>query len=402
MDRLDDEILQSFVEESQEHLAGIESDLLRLEAAGADIDGERINRVLRAAHSIKGGAGFMGLDTIKNLAHKTEHVLGMIRSREIVPTSEVVNILLLSIDKLRDMINNVNDSNNEDVTEYTVALAGVTSTFLSAEAKHAVNENVEISLPNGLSVFTVSRFDIHWAEKEHRAVFLVEFDLIHDIHRHGLTPLTFLKQLEEQATIIDCTVEIGEVGCLDDEGFIDRLPLYVLMSSDVAPDNAAALFGVTPNQVHCLAEDLTLKTVDMGGFEIVTPPPGVMDAVPMKPPERVIKSESGPEAVVSMPDASEPEPVKAAASQNPPTRPQAPPCTSETNLRVPVKLLDNLVTLAGELVLSRNALIQASTSDNPNQVDSAIQRIDRVTREIQDAIRLTRRRVGAQQNVIGE
>jgi two-component system chemotaxis sensor kinase CheA len=86
MDSQDDEILQSFIDESREHLADIENNLLTVEERGADIDEDLVNRVFRAAHSIKGGAGFMGLETIKNLAHKIENVLGMIRSREITPT----------------------------------------------------------------------------------------------------------------------------------------------------------------------------------------------------------------------------------------------------------------------------------------------------------------------------
>jgi two-component system chemotaxis sensor kinase CheA len=400
MDSFDDETLQSFVEASRAYLADIETDLLTLEADGIDVEEERIDKVFRAAHGIKGGAGFMGLDTIKNLAHQTEIVLGMIRSGQIDPTSEVVNILRLSFDKLRDMIHTVNDSNKEDVTEYTVALAGITSAFLSPEDKHAVHENVEISLPSGQTVFTVSRLDIQWARKEQRVVLLVEFDLIHDIHRHGLTPLTFLKQLEEQVAIIDCTVDIGDVGCLDDEGLIDRLPLYVLMSSDVLPDNAAALFGVTPGQVHCLAEDLTLKTVDMAGFEIITPPAGVMEAAPVKSPESAVEPE--PEAHINSPEASVPEPVKAVASRIPQAFPKVPPGMPEANLRVSVKLLDTLMNLAGELVLSRNALIQASAGDDSNQLDAAIQRIDLVTSELQEAIISTRMRVDLLKNLIGD
>ena len=61
-----DETLQIFIEESIEHLADIENDFLAIEKAGADIDEELVNKVYRAAHSIKGGAGFMGLDNIKN------------------------------------------------------------------------------------------------------------------------------------------------------------------------------------------------------------------------------------------------------------------------------------------------------------------------------------------------
>ena len=50
----DDEILQGFIEESLEHLADIETDLLAIEKAGANIDENLVNKVFRAAHSING------------------------------------------------------------------------------------------------------------------------------------------------------------------------------------------------------------------------------------------------------------------------------------------------------------------------------------------------------------
>lgn len=54
----EDELIQDYLAESREHLATIESDLLAIEQAGAAIDGQLVNGVFRAAHSIKGGAGF--------------------------------------------------------------------------------------------------------------------------------------------------------------------------------------------------------------------------------------------------------------------------------------------------------------------------------------------------------
>ena len=48
----DDETLKAYIDESLEHLAGIETDLLEMEKAGSNIDVERVNTVFRAAHSI--------------------------------------------------------------------------------------------------------------------------------------------------------------------------------------------------------------------------------------------------------------------------------------------------------------------------------------------------------------
>jgi two-component system chemotaxis sensor kinase CheA len=62
----------------------------------------------------------------------------------------------------------------------------------------------------------------------------------------------------------------------------------------------------------------------------------------------------------------------------------------ETSLRVHVSVLDQLMTLAGELVLSRNQLLQSITSGDHRGSETAGQRIDLITSELQEAIMLTR------------
>jgi len=63
----DSENIQVYIEESLEHLETIESDLLQIENGGVELDEEAVNKVFRTAHSIKGGAGFLGFNTIKEL-----------------------------------------------------------------------------------------------------------------------------------------------------------------------------------------------------------------------------------------------------------------------------------------------------------------------------------------------
>ena len=121
----DDETLQMYLEESIEHLADIESDLLGIEENGADIDEDLVNKVYRAAHSIKGGAGFMGLTTIKDLTHEMENILGKIRSREMVPTPEIVNVLLMASDTLKALMNDVFTSNEIDISKHIDALQAI-------------------------------------------------------------------------------------------------------------------------------------------------------------------------------------------------------------------------------------------------------------------------------------
>ncbi|WDN88151.1 hypothetical protein BuS5_01119 [Desulfosarcina sp. BuS5] len=189
-----DETLQIYIEESLEHLADIENDFLAIEENGADIDEDMVNKVYRAAHSIKGGAGFMGLTNIKDLTHEMENILGKIRSREMIPNPEIINILLLASDALRNLINDVFNSNDIDISEHLDALRGILAGSLPEEEKESVENIVDISFPNGRSVFSVTEYGIAAPRKEGKFIYLVEYDLIWGVQKLSFVA-TFFAQL---------------------------------------------------------------------------------------------------------------------------------------------------------------------------------------------------------------
>ncbi len=118
----DAELLKEFVVESQEHLADVENQLLTLESQGDSMDVALVNTVFRAVHSIKGAAGFLGLDTLQGLAHREEEVLNKLRSQELRPTSLVINTLLKATDKLKCLLDAIETSNEQDVSDLMHAL----------------------------------------------------------------------------------------------------------------------------------------------------------------------------------------------------------------------------------------------------------------------------------------
>lgn len=235
MTMLDDETLQMYVEESREHLESIESDLLAIEQMGEDIDEELVNKVFRAAHSMKGGAGFLGLNTIKELAHKIENVLDMIRNRELVPNPEIVNILLLAFDRLAELIDNIQESNEMDISEHVTALMSITSGSLPELEKESVIE-VEIKDRQDRVVFTVKEFDLNQAKKGGKFIYLLEFDLIHDIHKKDKQPYEVIKDIQSTGEIVDIKLDLDAVGTLEDGKFSNKIPLYVLYASIIEPD----------------------------------------------------------------------------------------------------------------------------------------------------------------------
>jgi len=97
-----DDLIQGFVEESHEAFELIENDLLTIEEHPDD--GEIINGIFRVLHTIKGTAGFMGLEDINQLAHKLETIFDMIRKETMSINSELMDTLLPAIDLLKLMV----------------------------------------------------------------------------------------------------------------------------------------------------------------------------------------------------------------------------------------------------------------------------------------------------------
>lgn len=118
----DPELVAQFITESREHLGEVEGQLLQIEAGGQEIDVDLVNTVFRAVHSIKGAAGFLGLTTVNKLSHSLENVLGKMRSRELVPTSFNVDVMLKAADALNKLFDDLENSNSVDVSDHCTIL----------------------------------------------------------------------------------------------------------------------------------------------------------------------------------------------------------------------------------------------------------------------------------------
>jgi two-component system chemotaxis sensor kinase CheA len=124
---LDDEMVQEYLTECREHLSTIDNDLLAVEAAGTKADEATVNRIFRAAHSIKGGAGVCGLVKVRNLAHRLEDALDLIRTRRMEPTTDTISVLLSGFDRIRELLGNYRESDQADTSAVSAALADLTA-----------------------------------------------------------------------------------------------------------------------------------------------------------------------------------------------------------------------------------------------------------------------------------
>jgi two-component system chemotaxis sensor kinase CheA len=401
-----DETMQIFIDESLEHLADIQNDLLAIEAAGADIDENLVNKVYRAAHSIKGGAGFMGLTNIKNLTHEMENILGKIRSREMVPNAEIINVLLLASDSLVDLINNITQSNDIDISSHIESLVAITTgvpTKREAEIETETekietetekfsdsSQPVFISLPDQMAGFTITEDIISEGRKGGKNIYLIRFDLIHDIHTKNKTPSDLISDMNATGIVLDKQIDLEAVGFIREKELPDQFPFNVLFATLVGPNDINLLFEINEEQIFELTDDFRLKSI----AEKTDPDSDVLA------PEPQLKDEYGDNENLKATSEIQKETVVECSSEKDIEKENVPEnkvedtkmsnCGSDTSLRVHVSLLDTLMNLAGELVLSRNQLLQAISSGDPRAAEISGQRIDLITSELQEAIMLTR------------
>ncbi len=88
-----------FFEEADEHVAAIESVLLRLNQAAPDA--EDLNAIFRAAHSIKGTSGMLGFSEITSVTHVLENLLDDLRKGERQLTEEALDLMLRAGDVVK-------------------------------------------------------------------------------------------------------------------------------------------------------------------------------------------------------------------------------------------------------------------------------------------------------------
>src|SRR5687767_14357910 len=96
-----DELLQDFLTEASELLSDVDRKLVELEKRPADA--ALLNDIFRGFHTIKGGAGFLGLKGLVDLCHLTENVFDILRKKEIALSASIMDAILSVTATVRQM-----------------------------------------------------------------------------------------------------------------------------------------------------------------------------------------------------------------------------------------------------------------------------------------------------------
>ncbi len=113
---IDEELLQEFHTEVSDIMEGLGDDFMTMEEQIDDLPSELIDKVFRGLHTIKGNAGFVGLDSMSKLAHAMEDIFSAVRNNTITIEASYMDHIFAGIDALKEMLADPMHSSSVDIT----------------------------------------------------------------------------------------------------------------------------------------------------------------------------------------------------------------------------------------------------------------------------------------------
>ena len=426
----------AFFEESFEALDSMEAALLKLDLGAPD--SELINTIFRVAHSIKGGSATFGFTEIASFTHSLETLLDELRSNKLQVTSPTLDLLLKSVDAMRDMLRAVQTKTPIDtkrvadlqfdaeqiLAQRNAAAAAPVAAPNGANAP-AASEPASSSTPAG-SAARVPAAAPAVAAPPASTVALpparhwkISFRPHPELFARGNDPLRMLRELNELGTLqIETSFDsLPELKKLDSQN------CYLSWSLDLSGDVAEAAI----REVFDWAEgDCDLDVLDVTPVANAASPAAAVDdivnhdliaefdammaadaapkyapvvATPSAASSTAAPARAAESAALDAPPSAGAEPAKSRTAAEPSMSADGKTSKSEAtaasgigdsgSIRVSVEKIDELMNTVGELVITQSMLSQLGKNlEGPSseQFRMGLAELERNMRELQESV----------------
>lgn len=365
----EDDIQQIFFVECEESLEATEAGLAACREGTHD--GETINAIFRAVHSIKGGAGAFGHTALAAYTHGFENLLGEIREGKVPLEPALVDLLLLALDCLRDHVEaargNGNPPDDADLlARLEAAQAGGGGIAPAPAPAPAPTPSAPDPLDDLDALLNELAVPTPAAAPAAPESWLVHIRPHAGAMTKGSEPLLWLREL----TDLGGTCELCD---------ISAVPTFERLAVE------EGYLGWTFRMPGDVARDAVTEIFDFVGDEVAL----AFDGEPMPPP-RI----AGPQPAPAAPDSEAPQPIAKPEASNAAAAAPAPTVavaaaaangggTANQSVRIDLKKLDMLIDGVGELVIAQAMLAQRLTNENLAHIEE-LALIDGLVRDIQE------------------
>ena len=364
-----------FFDESDEHLDDMEQLLISLNVDSPDP--EELNSIFRAAHSIKGGSGIFGFNALMNLTHVMENLLDKARNQEIPVTTNIVNLLLETLDVLKATLSAYRDQVDVPEQAIAVSITKLERALTETQGTAAPDTSHEASNPNNVDnpndVDNANGFDNSSDSSNDDSgdafgFFDEEPDLITDTSRQSATNTCELSTqsddgfgfFDDTPSELTASAEGDGFGFFDEPEMQDSIP--------VASDDSYGFFDTSD-----LIEN---KATPDNPKAVVSPKLFVLDPIAAK-----VKDDTSALKKKTPPKVSD---------SAPPTKTHKKSVGRDSaSIRVDTRKIDSMVNLVGELVITQSMLSligEEVEGQIGERLQLAITELQRNTREIQESV----------------
>lgn len=394
MSGIDDSIFREFLEESLDHLEGIEEDLLQIEADGAQINDELVNKVFRAVHSIKGGAGFLGLVKITRLCHAQESILNQIRKGELIPAPEISSALFTGLDLVRTMLRHWEDMESMEIEAAMQDLNAVLG--IAEEAAVRVNASASLqgfanTAPSPIAEAGHEPLNQRRLQELRRKgfwIYHIRLENCDGMEISAETAKKFQYNLQNTGTVLQAQPSLDEINLLAGQGKCPT-PMEIYYATVLDKEMLAELLGLPGARIE-LVDTGDAPKENLSGLKL---PEELTDRELEKPqqkPEVSLADKVQKTASSASPKIAQPSQTSQAMTTSPREKDGDEGSGADSKIKVSLGVLDNLMAMAGELVLARNQLLQNLDSKDFSAIEKSAQQVNFITSELQMAIMSTR------------
>ena len=349
------QFLKTFLEESFEGLDVMENALLNMDVGA--VDGETINTIFRAAHSIKGGSGTFGLQDVAHFTHGVETLLDEMRDGRRSVTQPMVDLLLSSVDVLREML-----AAHRDQSQYDEAKVRAVADRIQRELGQSGAAASDPAAQQPAGPTAGSHFTVHFRPKPH-------------LLKTGNEPLRMLREL---ATFGELTT-VCDISALPALVDMDPEEIYLGWELRLQGDATAAQVKEVFEWVEddC---DLRIEEHAHSASPNAAPAPTAN-----REPAASTEARGQPALHLAPPADERREDERRAAGD----RRKVALTQDAGSIRVGIDKVDALINMVGELVITQSMLNQLGEDFDMSKLvklQEGLSQLERNTRELQESV----------------
>jgi len=318
----------------------LDRDLVDLEKTPTDE--KLLGQIFRAFHTIKGDCGFFGFSKLGSIVHASENLLSRVREGEIPINTHIITALLNVLDAVRQILQQIETTGEQGEQTYP-------------ELKAHLNQL-----------------------KEGKPLSPLAPQIVPSEKVAALTP-------DEKADNYDGSVSsVNENGALAEPSQNETagMPVTAFENADDVISPVEKVEAVAPGE----------------NVEAVSPvekavPPFEKEGLGVIPDESPDTQKAAPLFIENAPPCESSFEKAMIFDEQPNTQEDIhleKGGVSDSLIRVNVKQLDKLMNLVGELVLTRNQIVQLTSKQEHTGLAGASQRLNIITSELQEGIMKTR------------